>query len=232
MVSGVRRSPRLATTCMSSVLLGLLALAGPACAPAHQGYIEWRPGLSPSDFDGTFEISLDEYERFDDEGEAYLVLDRRRGAARPDAGDHLAALGQAVEAAGGVDSYGLALRSLDREGKVVVAEPHESDPPVTPVDWFARSADGRFAALLTGSTLAVYIDGASAGIDLGRLLGAGADGYHLAMSVGEDELTVFALPEIGGAVTAFEAGYLVSFRYEPGAREVWDVTVARISITM
>ena len=231
----VRSSLRLAPLCLTCTLLGLslVAVGGLGCAPAHQGYIEWRPGLSPSDFNGTFEITLDEYERFDSEGEGFAVLDRSRGQTRSDASAQLVALGESLSPS--VYDHSFALRGVSGEGQAVVAEAFEAESaPTTQIDWLARSAEGRHAALISGSTLAVVVDGASAAVDLGRLLGAdaGDSGHHFVMNVSEDELTVFALPEIGGAVTAFETGYLVSFRFRPGAREAWDITVARISITM
>ena len=226
----VSRSLRFARSC-APLGLSLSLLLTLACAPAHQAYIEWRPGLSAIDFDGTFELSLDEFTRFDDEAEGYARFDRRRGTSSADAAELMAALGQRVAATPVVDARGYALVSLEGDGGVVLRGSGDQNYSGQ-VDWFALSPDARHAAFTSGSKLAVVVDGASAGVELGSLLGGRLDGHHLMMNVGEGELTVFALPEIGGAVTAYETGFLVSFRHQPGARERWDITVARVSITM
>ncbi|HVI04401.1 MAG TPA: hypothetical protein VM869_37195, partial [Enhygromyxa sp.] len=57
-------------------------------------------------------------------------------------------------------------------------------------------------------------------------------GHRVMMLVRDGELTVFALPELGGAVTANEPGYLFSFRHQPGAREPWQISVARVVVVM
>ena len=79
---------------------------------------------------------------------------------------------------------------------------------------------------------AIAFGGASAGVETGALLGGDLGAYDLTLSVAQDEISVFALPQVGGSVTAFEPGFLFSFRYRPGAREPWDITVARISVAM
>jgi hypothetical protein len=194
-----------------------------------QAYIDWRPGLRAVDFDGSFEIALDEYERFADEAEPHTLFDRLHGDARPEAAPAMAELGERL-AGSPVDPRGYAIVGLGGDGKVRFLDDREREVEGT-VDWYATTPDRQWAALLSGDKLAVAIGQASAGVDLGSLLG-GADGHHFMMLVDGDELTVFALPEIGGAVAANETGFVLSFRHQTGGREPWDITVARVSISM
>lgn len=208
--------------------LGLL-LAGSLGCGGSQAYVDWRPGLSEVDFDGSFEIPLDEYERFADQAEPHTLFDRRRGDAKPEAASVMAELGQFLSG-GGVDPRGYAIVELGGDGKVRLLD--DRDRHIDgPVDWFAITPDRDWAALLSKDKLAVVIGQASAGVDLGSLLG-GAERHHFMMLVDDDELTVFALPEIGNAVAANATGFVLSFRHRAGAREPWDITVARVAIAM
>jgi hypothetical protein len=208
--------------------LGLLVASLLGCA-GSQAYVDWRPGLSAADFDGSFEIPLDEYERFADQAEPHTLLDRQRGDGQAEAAAAMAELGGRL-ASGPVDPRGYAIVSLGGDGKVRLLDDREQHLDGT-VDWFAITPDRQWAALLSGDKLAVVIGQASAGVDLGSLLG-GADGHHFMMMVDGDELTVFALPEIGNAVAANETGFVLSFRHQSGGREPWDITVARVAIAM
>jgi hypothetical protein len=212
-----------------SYILALALLLGSSLGcGGSQAYVDWRPGLSAIDFDGSFEIALDEYERFADQGEPHTLLDRRHGDAKPEAAAAMAELGERLGTR--VDPRGYAIVGLGGDGKVRLLDDRSRELEGT-VDWFATTPDRQWVALLSGDKLAVVIGQASAGIDLGSLLG-GADGHHFMMLVDDDELTVFALPEIGGVVTANEPGFILSFRHQPGAREPWYNTVARVSIAM
>jgi hypothetical protein len=208
--------------------LGLLLGSLLGCG-GSQAYIDWRPGLSAADFDGSFEIALDEYDRHADEAEPHTLFDRRHGDAQPEAAPAMAELGSRLSG-GPVDPRGYAIVELGGDGKVRLLDDRGREVDGT-VDWFATTPDRQWAALLSGDKLAVVIGQASAGVDLGSLLG-GADGHHFMMLVDDDELTVFALPEIGGAVAANETGFVLSFRHQAGGREPWDITVARVAIAM
>jgi hypothetical protein len=215
-------------------LLAALLLAGSALACAGaQAYVDWRPGLSAADFDGTFEIDLDEYERFADTGEPNTLFDRHHGVSSSEAAAAMKAVGERLAGAPG-DPRGysiLALEGAPDGGSVRFRDDGGRELSGT-VDWFAATPDRRWAALLSDTKLAVAIDGASTGVDLGSLLGGAVRGYRFMMLVEGEELTVFALPEMGGAVTAYEAGYVLSFRHREGARRPWEISVARVSITM
>lgn len=208
--------------------LGLLFASSLGCG-GSQAYVDWRPGLSAADFEGSFEIPLAEYERFADEAEPHTLLNRQRGDAEPEAAATMAELGGRL-ASGPVDPRGYAIVSLGGDGKVRLLDDREQQLDGS-VDWFAITPDRQWAALLSGDKLAVVIGQASAGVDLGSLLG-GADGHHFMMLVDGEELTVFALPEIGNAVAANETGFVLSFRHQVGGREPWDITVARVAIAM
>lgn len=208
--------------------LALLFASSLGCA-GSQAYVDWRPGLSAADFDGSYEIPLDEYERFADEAEPHTLFDRPRGDGKPEAAATMAELGARL-ASGRVDPRGYAIVELGGDGKVRLLEDRDRHLDGT-VDWFAITPDRQWAALRSGDKLAVVIGQASAGVDLGTLLG-GADGHHFLMLVDGDELTVFALPEIGNAVAANETGFVLSFRHQAGSREPWDITVARVAIAM
>jgi hypothetical protein len=213
----------------SSILaLGLL-LAGSLGCGGSQAYVDWRPGLGAADFDGGFEIPLDEYDRFADDAEPNTLFDGLHGDAKPEAAAAMAELGTRL-ASGRIDPRGYAIEALGGDGKVRLLDDREQQLEGA-VDWFAITPDRQYAALLSKDKLAVVIGQASAGVDLGTLLG-GTDGHHFMMLVDGDELTVFALPEIGNAVAANESGFVLSFRHQVGAREPWDITVARVMITM
>lgn len=213
----------------ASLLILIVALFGSACA-GNQAYLDWRPGLSELDFGGLYEISLDEFETFSDEAADNVTFDRYHGESHPEASAAMAALGEQL-ADGDPDPSGHAIVELGGDGRVVLTGDRGRSLTGT-VDWFAVARDRRHAALLSKTKLAVAIDGASTGIDVGSLLGTGLGGYHIMMIVRDGELTVFALPELGRVVTANEPGYLFAFVHQPGKREAWDVSVARVAIAM
>lgn len=207
----------------------LLALTMSLACGGPRAYVDWRPGLSAIDFDGSFELGLDEYEGYAESSGPLTLLDRTRGLASDDASATMRELGDRV-AAGVQDAYGYALVGLDADGKLELLD--DRDLRIHgELEWLAVTPDHQWAALRSGTKLAVVIGQASAGVDLGTLLG-GDDGYRFSMLAESDELTVFALPEIGGVVSANEPGYLISFRHQAGARTAWDITVARVSIRM
>ena len=210
----------------------MLCCSGVLGCGGSQAYVDWRPGLRAADFDGSFEFSLDEYERFADQAEPHTLFDRLHGHSQPTAAPAMSSLGERIQAGGasGSDRFGYAVVGLGGDGNVRLLGDRGTEIDGA-VDWFAVTPDQQWAALVSGDKLAVVIGEASAGIDLGTLLG-GADGHHFMMLVDGDELTVFALPEIGGAVAANETGFVWSFRHQIGGREPWDITVARVAVTM
>jgi hypothetical protein len=228
MVGAVPRRASLST--FSLYLLFATSLFGSACA-GNQAYLDWRPGLTELDFGGLFEISLDEFDRFVAEADANASFDPVHRDSRADAPEAMAKLGEQLAAGEGADPRGHAIVELDGDGRVSLTAAGGRLVSGT-VDWFAISPDRRHAALLSKTKLAVAIDGASTGIDIGTLVGSGLAGLRLMMVVRDDELTVFALPEFGGVVNANEPGYLFAFRYQPGKRETWEVSVARVVIVM
>ena len=119
-----------------------------------------------------------------------------------------------------LSSAGL-LRWVDERGKPAEAE----------VEWFAATPDRKHAAMLAGTTLAVVIDRAAIGIDAGSLLGTSMGGWQLTMLVAGDEVTVFALPELGGAVMPDEPGYVLEFNVAPQASKPWQISVGRVSVS-
>lgn len=201
-----------------------------ACA-GSRAYLDWRPGLTEVDFDGLYEISLDELDGFAVEAAANASFDRFRGEARADASTVMAELGEVLAATADADPRGYAILELDGDGRVSLAGDRKQTYSGS-VDWFAITPDRKYAALLSESKLAVAIDGASTGIELGSLIGSGLAGYRVMMLVRDAELTLFALPELGGVVAANEAGYLFAFRHQPGAREPWQISVARVVVVM
>jgi hypothetical protein len=214
----------------ASILLFALSLFCSACS-GNQAYLDWRPGLTELDFGGLYEISLDEFDRFAAEADANLSFDRFHGESRTDASGAMAELGEVLAGGAGADPRGHAIVELGGDGRVSLAG-DRGRPVSGTVDWFAITPDRRHAALLSKTKLAIAIDGATTGIDIGTLIGSGLAGQRLMMVVRDDELTVFALPEFGGAVSANEPGYLFAFRHQPGRREPWDVSVARVVIVM
>ncbi|HLT35896.1 MAG TPA: hypothetical protein VK034_06415 [Enhygromyxa sp.] len=201
-----------------------------ACA-GNQAYLDWRPGLTELDFGGLYEVSLDEFERFSAEAANNIGFDRYHGESDPEASAAMAELGEELAAAGDPDPRGYAIVELGGDGRVSLTGARGQTLTGT-VDWFAATPDRRRAALLSKTKLTVAIDGASTGIDLGTLIGSALAGHHVMMIVRDEELTVFVLPELGGVVTANEPGYLFAFRHQPGKREAWSVSVARVIIAM
>ena len=207
-----------------------LALASLGCA-GSQAYVDWRPGLRAMDFDGAFEIPLDEYEALADEGEPNTLFDRYRGESKPEASAAMGEVGARL-AEGVVDPRGYSMLRLGGDGQLGLRGAGDRELSGA-VEWFAATPSREFVAALSGTKLAVAIGPASAGVDLDSLLEAGAGGYaYMMVIVDGAELSVFALPAIGGVVNANEPGYLLSFRHQAGAREPWDITVARVAIRM
>ncbi|NVB41231.1 hypothetical protein G6O69_25555 [Pseudenhygromyxa sp. WMMC2535] len=216
--------------------LGLLAalLSGAATAgcAGSSAYVDWRPGLTSNDFDGLFELSRGEYEDFAERAMPNTVVDRAHGESRSDAGERMAALGERVANSVSADPHGYPLVGLDGEGHVALLA---GDRRVEgEVDWLAITSGGdtQAAAVLLGRRLAVVHGGASTGVDLGSLLGPGAAGYRFMLLLENGELTVFAMPEVGGAITAYEPGYVLTFVPRPGTKQGWEVSVARVSVTL
>jgi hypothetical protein len=208
----------------------LLTSAPLGCA-GSQAYVAWRPGLTAMDFDGTFELSLDEFEGYAEQAQGHTLFDRDHGETRSTAATAMAELGSRLSAGSVVDPRGYSIVSLTDDGTVGL-QGDRGQVLSGPVDWFAATPDRSAAALLSGTKLAVAIGPASAGVDVGSLLGTGLGGYRFMMLFDEAELSVFALPEIGGIVNANEPGFLFSFRHLPSARDRWDITVAQVSIRM
>jgi hypothetical protein len=204
-------------------LVSLLLASLPACA-GSRAYLDWRPGLSEIDFDGLFEIPLDEFDQLSAEAGANTIVVGESGRAK---------LGEALATTTTTDSRGYGVLELASDGRVTLQGDRGRDY-VGAIDWAAVSPDRRHVALLSGTKLAVVIDGASTGIDVGALIGASAStsGYAMSMVVRDTELTVFALPQLGGVIRANQPGYLFEFRHLPGAREPWQVSVARVAVKL
>ena len=215
--------PTLTSGLTSGLLTLTLALGASGCA-GNRAYLDWRPGLSEIDFDGLFEISLAELDGFAAEASANLSGGGERGRAE---------LGEALAGSRSLDPRGYGVIELAADGQIVLQGDRGGHYTGT-VDWFALTPDRQHLALLSGSKLAVVGGGASTGIDVGSLIGgaAASSGYALSLVVRDGELTVFALPQFGGVVAANEPGYLFAFRHQPGAREPWDVSVARVVVTL
>jgi hypothetical protein len=214
----------------AAILAVLISLFGSACS-SNQAYLDWRPGLSELDFGGLYEISLDEFETFADEAADNASFDRYHGESEPEASAAMAEIGEKLAATADADPRGYAIVELGGDGRVSLIGDRGQNYSGA-VDWFAVTPDRRHAALLSESKLAVAMDGASTGIELGSLLGGGLEGYRVMMIVREDELTVFTLPELGGVVTANEPGYLFAFRHQPGGRVPWQISVARVVVSL
>lgn len=211
------------------VLALFVNLASTGCA-GNRAYLDWRPGITEHEFEGLFEISLDEYDTFSEEAAANTSFDRYRGVANPDAAARMAALGETL-AGSESDPRGYAIISLEGDGSVTLTGDRGQSYSGS-VDWFAITPDSHDAALLSGTKLAVAIDGATTGIDVGPLLGGSVGGFSMMMLMRDDELTVFTLPELGGVVAANEPGFLFSFRHRPGSKNPWEISVARVAIKM
>ncbi|HVI02279.1 MAG TPA: hypothetical protein VM869_26380, partial [Enhygromyxa sp.] len=153
----------------ASVLLVAVWLFVAACA-GNRAYLDWRPGLTELDFDGVYEISLDEFDGFAAEAADNASFDRFRGEARSDASTTMASLGEALAAAGDADPRGRAILELGGDGRVRLSG-DRGQSYTGSVDWFAITPDREYAALLSESTLAVAIGGATTGIEIGTLIG-------------------------------------------------------------
>jgi hypothetical protein len=211
-----------------ALLVLLISLFGSACA-GNRAYLEWRPGLSELDFDGLYEISLEEFETFAEEAGNNASFDRYHNDSEPDASAAMSSLGELVAKTADADPRGYAIVELGGDGRVSLTGDRGQTYSGT-VDWFAITPDHRHAALLSGTKLAVAMDGATTGIELGSLIGGGLEGYRVMMLVRDDEMTVFTLPELGGMVSANEPGYLFTFRHQPG--KTWQVSVARVVVSL
>lgn len=199
-----------------------------------RAYLDWRPGLTASDFDGLFEIPADEYREHAERGAPNTLIDRAAGIQRPDTVEALAEIGgRLAGAAADPDGGGWAIVGLiDSAGGYDVDLMGGNGPVTGPLDWLATTADRHWVAVVSGSRLAVAIGPASTGIDVGGLLGPRASGFALTMVVEDQELTVFAIPELGGAIAANEPGYVFSFSHQVGRKQAWEVSVARVTVAM
>jgi len=222
-----------------ALTLMLAATSATVGCSGTRAYLDWRPGLHANDFDGLYELSRSDYDEFSERGEPNTVFDRPSGLADAQTGPMLEEIGLRMASEGAqADPKGYALVGA----RVVEGDPELSllsgvDEPWTgPVDWLAVSSDHQWAAARSGSKLSVVVGAASTGIEMGSLLGKDAAGYHMIMLVEDGELTVFALPRFGAAldaaIAANEPGYVFGFRPQPGAREAWEVSVARVSVRM
>ena len=211
--------------CLACALLLLTS----ACA-SGRAYVDYRPGLSAADFDARFELSVADYEDYADRAIANTMLDRYRGEARPEAASAMQAVGAGLRP-DAIDRGDYGIVDLGAEGTVTLRFGRIGTLAV-PVDWFATTEDRSWAAVRSGDKLAVSVAGASTGIDLGSLLGESPGLFRMLMLIEGDELTVFALPELAGAVTADESGFVFSFRHTPGARRSWAISVAKVAVSL
>ncbi len=209
----------------------LLPLGGVGCAN-NQAHLDWRPGLSALDFNGLYALDFEEYREFRERGAANLLFDRWHGVSDPKAASAMQAIGERLRAspvaAGGQD---LAIRELSSAGRISFVDA-SGESSEAEVEWFAAepSPDRQHAAMLAGTRLAVVIGNSTIGIDTGSLLGSGIGGWQFTMLIAGDELTVFALPELGGTVAADEPGYVFEFTVAPQASKPWQVSVGRVSV--
>ncbi|MFV8754105.1 hypothetical protein ACNOYE_26465 [Nannocystaceae bacterium ST9] len=211
-----------------TLALALALLTSTACAN-NQAHLDWRPGLSAIDFNGLYELGFDEYREFRERGAANLLFDRWHGVGEPEASPAMQAIGERLRGASVGTPQELALVDLSSAGlaSFVDARGRQSQAEV---EWFAATPDREYAAMLAGPKLAVVIGGSSIGIDAGSLLGPGLGGWQFTMLVVGDELTLFALPELGGAAAPDEPGYVFEFGVAPQASRPWQVSVGRVSV--
>lgn len=213
----------------SILALALFVLPSLACA-SNQGHLEWRPGLSTLDFnDGAYEFGFAEYREFVERGRANLLFDRWHGVGEPEASAAMQTIGERLKASAMSTPQELAIVDLSSAGRVDFVDARGKQSQAE-IEWFAATPEREHAALLAGTTLGVVIDRASIGIDIGSLLGAGLADWQFTMLVIGDELTVFAMPELGGVVVPDEPGYVFEFTVAPGASKPWQISVARVSV--
>lgn len=211
----------LALACLATALL-----AG-ACA-SNQAYVEWRPGLSTIDFNGLYEFGFDEYREHREAGAPNLLFDRFHGISEADASSAMAELGVRVQGSSAAQAQTFALAGLSSGGRATFVDTAGKARELE-LDYFATTPDRRHAALASGSLLAVVIDRASIGVELGSLLGPDLGGWQLTtIATSASEVTVFVLPELGGAVAPDEPGYVLEFGL--GSKGRWQIGVGRIGV--
>lgn len=213
----------------SILALALLVLPALACAN-NQAHLDWRPGLSALDFNGLYELGFDEYREFAEQGRTNLLFDRWHGVGEPEASPAMQAIGDRVRGSAASSPQELVIVDLSSAGRARFVDGRGKQSEAD-VEWFAATPAREHAALLAGTTLGVVIDRASIGIDIGSLLGSGLGGWQFTMLVVGDELTVFALPELGGVVAPDEPGYVFEFSVAPQASKPWQISVGRVSVS-
>jgi hypothetical protein len=209
--------------------LALLVLAPLGCAN-NQAHLDWRPGLAALDFNGLYELGFEEYREFVERGRANLLFDRWHGVGEPEASSAMQTIGERLQASAMSTPQELAIVGLSSGGRVQFVDDRGKQSEAD-VEWFAATPERRHAALLAETTLAVVIDRSSIGIDIGSLLGPGLAGWQFTMLVIDDEVSVFALPELGGTVAPDEPGYVFEFTVAPQASRPWSISVGRISVS-
>jgi hypothetical protein len=211
------------------LVLALLVLPSLGCA-TNQAHLDWRPGLSPVDFNGLYELSFAEYREFVERGGPNLLFDRWHGVGEPEAAQAMQTIGERVRASATATPQELAIVDLSGAGRIhfVDARGKQSEADV---EWFAATPDQTHAVLLAGTLLGVVVDRSTIAIDIGSLAGPGLVGWQFTMLVVGDELTVFMLPEIGGAVAPDEPGYVFEFTVAPQASRPWSISVGRVSVS-
>jgi hypothetical protein len=209
--------------------LALLVLLPLGCAN-NQAHLDWRPGLSAIDFNGLYELGFEEYREFVARGRDNLLFDRWHGVGEPDASVAMQAIGERLRASSMATPQELAIADLSSAGRVhfVDARGKQSEADV---EWFAATPDRVHAVLLAETKLGVVIDRSAIAIDIGSLLGPELGGWQFTMLVAGDELTVFALPELGGTVAPGEPGYVLEFTVAPKASKPWQISVGRVSVS-
>lgn len=215
---------------MRRTILALVLLLTPLGCANNLAHLDWRPGLSAIDFNGLYELGFDEYREFRERGADNLLFDRWHGVSEPEASSAMQAIGERLSTSAISTPQELAIVELSSAGRVGFVDAHGKASQAE-VEWFAATPDRKHAALLAGPTLAVVIDRASIAIDAGSLLGSGLDGWQFTMLVAGDELTLFALPELGGVVASDEPGYVFEFSVAPQASKPWQISVGRVSVS-
>ncbi len=231
----MRSSPPMRSRLRSRALACLVAatLLTGACA-SNQAYVEWRPGLSTIDFNGLYEFGFDEYREHREAGAPNLLFDRFHGISEADASRAMEDVGARVQGSSAVQAQTFALAGLSSGGRATFVDTAGHARELE-LDYFAATPDRRHAALASGSLLAVVIDRASIGIELGALLGPDLGGWQLTtIATSASEVTVFVLPELGGAVAPDEPGYVLEFGLGSGSGSKasrWQIGVGRIGVT-
>ncbi|EDM78252.1 hypothetical protein PPSIR1_08706 [Plesiocystis pacifica SIR-1] len=218
----------------SLVFAACVALAGASSLTGcrtTQAYVDWRPGLSAADFDGIYEISRADYQGYADAAEPNTYYDRFRGESHEQFGAAVAELdARLTSERASPDTRGYAVMGLSPDAVTLLEAGGE--PRQAPIDWFAVTGDRDKALLVSGSKVMAVVGGASTGIDAGGVLGPGQGNYRFMLLDNEGELTLFALPELGGAITANEPGWVFAFVPTPGGKKAWDISVGRVTVAL